>query len=112
PFWTVEKQRLGPALKPQRANQPDHTEEMIGVKVRKEDFGKREAHAVAHHLALGPLATFEQQRLALAMDGEAGDVAFNCGPGGGRAQESDSEHGPNINAARRGKAGKGAVGDF
>ncbi len=62
---------------------------MIGVKVGEEDLGQRKAHPVAHHLALGAFAAFEQERLALAMDGEATDVSFDCWPGGGRAEEGD-----------------------
>ena len=55
----VKKQRLGTALQAERADQPDHSEEVIGGKVREEDLGEGEAHAVAHHLALGPLTAFE-----------------------------------------------------
>jgi hypothetical protein len=62
---------------------------MIGVKVGEEDLGQRKAHPVAHHLALRAFAAFEQERLALAMDGEATDGPLYCWPGGGRAEESD-----------------------
>jgi len=62
---------------------------MIGVKVGEEDLGERKAHPVAHHLALGAFAALEQERFAFAMDGEARDVPFDCGPGGGRAEEGD-----------------------
>jgi hypothetical protein len=62
---------------------------MIGVKVREEDLGQREAHAVAHHLALGAFAALEEQCLPLAVNGEAGDVSFDGWPGGGSAEESD-----------------------
>jgi hypothetical protein len=62
---------------------------MIGVEMREEDFFEREAHPVAHHLALGAFAAFEQQRLAFTVNGEATDVPFDCWPGGGRAEEGD-----------------------
>src|SRR2546422_3136706 len=39
-------------LKSERADQPDHAEKVIRVEMGKEDLGQREAHAVAHHLAL------------------------------------------------------------
>ena len=42
---------------------------MVGVKVRKEDFGQREADPIAHHLTLGPFAALEQERFAFAMNG-------------------------------------------
>jgi hypothetical protein len=59
------------------------------MKVREEDFGQRKTHPVAHHLALGALATLEQQCFPLAVNGEATDVPFDCWPGGGRAEEGD-----------------------
>src|SRR6266480_1623309 len=90
---SVERQRLGASLQPQRANQADDTEEVISMKVSEEDFGEREAHAVAHHLALGAFAALEQQRLALAVNSEATDVSFDGRPGRGGAQEGYGEHG-------------------
>src|SRR6267143_1919781 len=65
---------------------------MIGVEVGEEDLGERERHPKAHHLALGALATLEQQRLALSLQGQRGDVALHGGPGGGRAEKGDGEH--------------------
>jgi len=52
-------------LQAQRSDHP-MTPRNDRVKVREEDFRQREAHPVAHHLALRAFAAFEQQRLALA----------------------------------------------
>ncbi len=76
---TVQRHRFHARLETQRADQPDHPQKMIGVKVREEDLGQSEAHAVAHHLALGPLATLEQQRLTFAHEGDTRDVALDSG---------------------------------
>ena len=65
----VQKQRFGPPLQAERPDQADDAEEMVGVKVRKEDFGQREADPIAHHLTLGPFAALEQERFAFAMNG-------------------------------------------
>src|SRR5207249_11448658 len=73
--------------------QPDHPKKMIGVKMRKEDLRQRKAHPVTHHLALGALAAFEQQRLAFAHQGHRGDVALHGGPGGRSTEKSDRQHG-------------------
>src|SRR6266481_5982603 len=78
---------LGLQGRPERSDQSNDAEEVIGMKVGKEDLGKREAHPIAHHLALGPLTALEEQRFAFAVNGEAGNVAFDCGPCGGRAEE-------------------------
>ena len=66
---------------------------MVGVKMGEKDLPQCERSAIAHHLALGALPALEQQRLAFALQGERGDVAFDGRPGGGRAQESDGKHG-------------------
>jgi hypothetical protein len=76
-------------LQAQRPNQSNDAQEMVGMKVGEEDLGQGKAHPVAHHLALGAFAAFEQQRLALAMNGEATDVPFDCWPGGGCAEKGD-----------------------
>ncbi len=56
---SVEAHRLGARLQPQRPDQPDHTEKMIGMKMREEDLRQRKAHPVTHHLALGAFAALE-----------------------------------------------------
>src|SRR4029077_3598127 len=95
-FGAVQKQRLRPPLQTERPDQSDDTEKMIGVKGGEKDFRQRKAHPVAHHLALRAFPTLEEQRLALAMNGEAGDVALDGGPGGRRAEECYGEHGWRI----------------
>ena len=88
PFRPVQLDRLLAPLQPQRAQQPDHPQEMIGVKVREKDLGQGKAHPIAHHLALGAFAALEQQRLPLAHQGEAGDVALDGGARRGGAEKS------------------------
>src|SRR5205807_3767384 len=83
---------LGARLQPERTNQPDHSEKMVGVKMREEDLGQGEAHPVAHHLALGALAALEQERLALAHQRHRGDVALHGGTGGGSAEKRHAQH--------------------
>src|SRR6266699_1385487 len=78
---SVEAHRLGTRLQPERPNQPDHPEKMIGMKMREEDLRQRKAHPVAHHLALGALTTLEQESLAFAHEGHRGDVALHCWSG-------------------------------
>src|SRR6267143_2900399 len=77
---TIQEEWLRPPLQAQRPNQSNDAQEMIGVKVGEEDFGQRKAHPVAHHLALRAFAALEQQRLALAMNGEARDISFYSRP--------------------------------
>src|SRR3989449_9769278 len=101
---TVQPQRLGARLQPQRAHNPDHAEEVVGVEMGEEDLREREAHAVAHHLALGALAALEQQRLTLTHEGEGGDVALDCWPCGRRSQKRHRKHGAEYKAC----AGRGA----
>src|SRR2546422_9727813 len=76
-------------LKSERADQPDHAEKVIRVEIGKEDLGQREAHAVAHHLALRALAALEEQRLAFAHEGDTGDIPFHGGPGRRRPERSE-----------------------
>src|SRR5207253_10771947 len=78
----VQPHRLLPPLKPERADQPDHAEDVVRVEMREEDVGERERHAVAHHLALRPLAALEQQGLPLAHESEGGNVALDRRPCG------------------------------
>src|SRR5207247_4435374 len=79
---TVQRDRLGSGLQPERADQPDHAEEVVGVEMGEEDIREREAHPVAQHLALRPLAALEQQGLSLAHESEGGDVALDRRPCG------------------------------
>ena len=96
PLGPVQPDRLLATLEPQRPQQPDYPEEMIGVKVREKDLGQGEAHPKAHHLALGAFAALEQQRLALAHQGEAGDVALDGGPGRRGTEKRETEHSGRI----------------
>src|SRR6266566_3832626 len=78
-LWSVEAHRLGARLQPERANQSDHTEEVVRVKMREEDLRQREAHPVAHHLALGALTTLEQESLAFAYQSHSRHIALYGG---------------------------------
>ena len=90
---TVERHRRGAIHQPQRPEEPGDAEEMVGVIVSEEDLGEGEADAVAHHLPLTALAAVEEDRLALAVHRQPGDVAVHRGGGGAGAQESQGEHG-------------------
>src|SRR2546427_2243600 len=78
----IQPHRLLPPLEPERADQPDNAEEVVRVEMGEEDIRQRERHAVAHHLALRPLAALEQQGLPLAHESESGDVALDGRPCG------------------------------
>jgi len=109
---SVEAHRLGACLQSQRPDQPDHSEKMIGMKVGEKDLRQREAHPVAHHLALGALAALEQQRLAFAHEGQRGDVALYRRPSGRRTEKSDGEHGGEYKAAGAGSGSPEATAYF
>src|SRR2546430_17251132 len=93
PLRPIQPHRLGPRLQPERPNQPDHPEKMIGMKMREEDLRQRKAHPVAHHLALRALAALEQESLAFADKRHRGDVALDGWPGGRRAEKRYAQHG-------------------
>src|SRR5256885_9465769 len=99
PLRPIQPHRLGARLQPERANQSDHAEEVVRVKMRKKNLGQRKAHPIAHHLALGPLTTLEQESLAFAHEGHRGDVALDRGASRGGSQKSDGKHGANIDGA-------------
>jgi hypothetical protein len=62
---------------------------VITVIVGEEDVTEREAHPVAHHLALGTLAAIEQEHLPFPLHGETGDVPVDGGTGGAGPEEGD-----------------------
>src|SRR6184192_1881407 len=72
------------------------------MKMREEDLRQREAHPVAHHLALGALAALEQESLPFPHERHRGDVALDGGPGGRGAQESHGKHGREYRALEDG----------
>src|SRR5205809_7869725 len=47
-----ESQGVSAALQRNRAHQPDHTDDVIGMKVREKGGVQRERRAVTHHLSL------------------------------------------------------------
>src|SRR5947199_1012861 len=96
---TVQRDRLGSGLQPERADQPDHAEEVVGVEMGEEDLREREAHPVAQQLALGAFPALAQQRLTLAHESQGRDVALYRRPSGCRAKESDGKHGGEYRAA-------------
>src|SRR6184192_580042 len=98
----IQPHRLGACLQPQRANQSDHAKEVVRVKMSEEDLRQREAHPVAHHLALGALAALEQESLPFPHERHRGDVALDGGPGGRGAQESHGKHGREYRAVEGG----------
>jgi hypothetical protein len=74
-----QPQHLRAPLELQRAREPHDAEQVVGVRVREEDVGEGERHAVAHHLPLRPLAAVDEDRLALAHHGDRRDVALTVG---------------------------------
>jgi hypothetical protein len=80
-------------LQPHGAQEPNDAEQMIGVIVGEENLLKREPDAVAHHLALGPFPTVEQDRLAFSLHSETGHVPVDGGDCGASAEEGEGEHG-------------------
>src|SRR2546425_5512931 len=102
PFRPIQPHRLRSHLQPQRPDQSDHSEKMIGMKMREEDLRQRKAHPIAHHLALGALTTLEQQRLAFAHESHGGDVALYSWSRCRGSQEGDGKHGGEYKAARGG----------
>ena len=93
PGRAVDVHALFPALKSHRPEQPRQAEEVVGVAVRDEDAGKREAGAEPHDLTLGSLAAVPQDRLAFALDRDPRHIAADGWPRGGGAQKADSYHG-------------------
>jgi hypothetical protein len=63
---------------------------VIGVVVAEKNLSKAEPHAIPHHLALVSLATVEQQRFALALNGQAGNVPLDGRRGCAGAEEGDA----------------------
>ena len=80
-----------------RAHETNNAEHVVSVEVREEDVGRQERDPVAHHLALRAFAAIEEERLAVAHEGDGRDIAFDSGAGRGRAEESqDQRHGTAI----------------
>ena len=84
---------------------------MVGVVVGEEDLPKGEAHPVAHHLALGPLAAIEQHRLPFAGQREGGDVAVEGGARGAGAQKGELQHGGKVGGNGERGTGSGEAGN-
>src|SRR5215210_5687309 len=91
-FRAIECHRGGSVLQAHRPEEPGDAEHVIGVIVAEKNFSKAEPHTKSHHLALVPLATIEQQRLALAVNGEAGNVPVDRRRGCAGAEKGDAEH--------------------
>ena len=77
PFGSPEAEDIGSALKGHGSDQADHTEQVIGVHVSKEDVLERERDPVTHHLALGAFSAVEHQRFTFAVNRDRSDVALN-----------------------------------
>ena len=75
--------------------------EMIRVIVTEENLPESEANAPAHHLALGPLATVEQDRLPLPVHRDSRGVPVDGGAGSGGSQKGQGQHANKIKAIRR-----------
>ena len=88
-FRAIEGDGLGAVHQPHRAEQPDHTEEVVGVKVGKEDLPGREAHPVAHHLTLGALAA-SNSKVPLAVERDDATLRSTVDGGAGAEESEDN----------------------
>jgi hypothetical protein len=79
PLGSPETEGLGAALKGHGSDQTDHTEQVIGVHVCKEDVLERERDPVSHHLTLSAFAAVEHQRLAFAVEREEATLRSTVG---------------------------------
>ena len=98
PAGAVERDRRRAVLESHRPEQAGDAEDVVRVIVGEEDLGEGEADPVPHHLPLGALAAVEEDRLPLALHGEAGDVAVHGRSGGAGAEEGDGKHAGNVSA--------------
>ncbi len=102
PLRADQGKRRGAVQQAHGSHQADDAQHVIGVEVAEEDLAEAEAHAVAHHLALGALAAIENERLALAVDGERRHVAVHRRHRGAGAEEGEAKgHRLGGSAARR-----------
>src|SRR5665213_3982458 len=77
-LWRAKQShRVGAPLERHGTHESGNTEYVVRMHVRKEDLADVERNAVAHHLALSPLATIEEKGLSPTADGQRGDVALN-----------------------------------
>jgi hypothetical protein len=88
--WSPESQGLGSTLKRHRPQEPNDSDEVVSVEVREENVVEIEGDPVAHHLALGPLTTIEQESFSLAEKRDGRNVAFDGRSRSGSAEESQT----------------------
>src|SRR5665213_2233264 len=64
-LWRAKQShRVGAPLERHGTHESGNTEYVVRMHVRKEDLADVERNAVAHHLALSPLATIEEKGLS------------------------------------------------
>ena len=78
---------------PQRAQEADDSQVVVGVEVGEEDGVHREAGAEAHHLPLAALAAVEEQQVRVRLHRQAGEVAVQRRLRGRGSEEGEPEEG-------------------
>ena len=90
---SVDLQRFLSALQRQGPEEADDSQEMVGMKVSDENGLYSEARPVPHHLPLSTLSAVEEHQITLSLNRDPTDIPAYRGPGGGGAEEGDSNHG-------------------
>jgi len=88
--WSPESQRFGSTLKRHRPQETDDSDEVVSVEVGEENVVEIEGDPVAHHLALSPFATIEQESFSLAEERDGRNVAFDGRSSSGSAEKSQT----------------------
>jgi hypothetical protein len=87
----VQDQPLLAAHHPQRAQEADDSQVVVGVEVGEIHRVHREAGAVADHLPLAAFAAVEEQEIRVGLHRETGEVPVDRRLGGGRAEEGEAQ---------------------
>ena len=85
-----ESQGFGSTLKRHRSQEPDDSDEMVGVEVCEKNVVEIEGDPVPHHLSLCPFTTIEQESFSLAEERDGRNVAFDGRSRSGSAEESQT----------------------
>jgi hypothetical protein len=75
-----EMERVRAPLERHRPHEANHSEQVVGMKVGEEDVAEGERDPVAHHLTLRALPAVDEERLALAYDGNRRDIPLDGRP--------------------------------
>jgi hypothetical protein len=92
PPGAVQQHGCSAILQTHGPKETGHPEQMVGMVVGKEDVAKAETHTIPHHLPLIAFTAVEENRFALAVDREPGNIAIDGRNGCGSAEEGDRQH--------------------